>query len=129
VRPRDDLGLATLEATLVIALVVPLLFAVIAFGDAFQRWLGQSAATVQAARFAGEVGGDTPEVRALLADALRSSGIDPARATVEIEPARVGWREPLRVSVRSDARLAIPFLFDVTVPLRSTAISRGELSR
>jgi len=49
--------------------------------------------------------------------------------TVTIEPARVGWREPVRVSVTSEQRVAIPFLFATTLPLRSSALARGEVNR
>ena len=126
---RDDQGLATLEAILMITILVPLLFSVIEFGDLFQRWLAQESATIQAARYAAEVGGDTPEVRALLDDALRSSGIEPSRISLEIAPSRVGWRQPLRVTVRSVASIAIPFLFSADVPLRTTAVVRGEVGR
>ena len=125
----DESGMAAIETVLTVTILVPLLFGVVAFGDAFQRWLAQDAAVVQAARFAAEVGGDTPEVRALLADSLRASGIDPGRAAVEIDPAQVGWREPLRVTVVSDARLDIPFVLHATIPLRSTAVARGEVNR
>jgi len=126
---RDERGLATLETTLMITILVPLLFAVIEFGDIFQRWLAQESATVQVARFAAEVGGDTPAVRALLDDSLRQSGIDPSRSTVEITPTAVGWRQPLTVTVRTDAMLAIPFLLNTAIPLRTTAVTRGELNR
>ncbi len=112
-----------------ITVLVPLLFAVLEFGDLFQRWLAQESATVQAARYAAEVGGDAPEVRALLADALIAAGIDPARVVVDITPSRVGWRQPLTVSVQSEAALAIPFALSTTVPLRTTAIVRGEINR
>ena len=126
---RDDPGLATLEATFAIAILVPLLFALLGFGSALERWLAQDAATIQAARYAGEVGGDLPAVRSLLADDLRASGIDPAGVEVEIVPAKVGWREPIRVSVVSAHALVIPLLFSTTLPLRSSAISRGEVNR
>jgi len=112
-----------------ITILVPLLFAVIEFGDVFQRWVAQESATVQVARYAAELGGDAPEVRALLDDSLRLSGIDPARSSLDVSPARVGWRQPLTVTVRTDATVAIPFLFATTIPLRTTAIVRGELNR
>jgi Flp pilus assembly protein TadG len=126
---RDDTGLATLETTLMITILVPLLFAVIEFVDVFQRWLAQESATVQVARYAAELGGDTPEVRALLDESLRQSGIDPARSTLDITPSRVGWREPLTITVRTSATVAIPFLLTTAIPLRTTAIVRGELAR
>ena len=108
---------------------MPLLFSVLEFGTALERWLAQDAATVQAARYAGEVGGDAPQVRAFLAEELRGAGIAPDRVSVEIVPSRVGWREPIRVSLTSAYPVSIPFLFSTSVPLRSSAISRGELNR
>jgi hypothetical protein len=108
---------------------VPLLFAVLEFGSALERWLAQDAATVQAARYAGELGGDAAELRSFIADELRGAGIDPDRVSVEVAPSRVGWREPIRVSLASTHPVSIPFLFATTVPLRSSAISRGELNR
>jgi hypothetical protein len=126
---RDERGLATLEATFAITILVPLLFAILEFGAALERWLAQDAVTIQAARYAGEVGGDGPEVRGFLSDHLRASGIDPSRAAVEVAPSRVGWREPIRVSVASEYRVSIPFLFSTSIPIRSTAISRGEVNR
>ena len=108
---------------------MPLLFSILEFGSALERWLAQDAATVQAARYAGEIGGDAPELRRFLADELRAAGIDPDRVTIDVAPSRVGWREPVRVSLSSFYPLSIPFLFSTTVPLRSSAISRGEINR
>ena len=125
----DDRGLATLETTFAITILVPLLFSILEFGSALERWLAQDAATVQAARYAGELGGDAPELRHFLAEQLRAAGIEPDRVTVEVSPSRVGWREPVRLSVSSSFPVTIPFLFSTTVPLRSSAISRGELNR
>jgi len=126
---RGDQGLATLETTFAITMLVPLLFSVLEFGSALERWLAQDAATVQAARYAGELGGDAPELRAFLAEQLRVAGIDPERVSIEVAPSRVGWREPVRVSLSSAYPVSIPFLFSTSVPLRSSAISRGEVNR
>jgi len=126
---HNDRGLATLETTFAITMLVPLLFSILEFGSALERWLAQDAATVQAARYAGELGGDTPALRQFLAEQLRGAGIDPDRVSVEVVPSRVGWREPVRVSVSSAHPVTIPFLFSTTVPLRSSAISRGEVNR
>ncbi|MDE3194402.1 MAG: pilus assembly protein [Chloroflexota bacterium] len=126
---RGEQGSATLETILMILVLLPLLFAVVEFGDVFHRWLAQDAATAHAARYAAEVGGDTPEVRARLEESLRDAGIDPRRATIEIAPPRVGWRERVTVSVRTDAQIAVPFVLTTVLPLRSTAVARGELAR
>lgn len=127
---RREQGSTAVEAVLALTMLTPLLFSIVAFGDALQRWIGQDAATAQAARFAGEVGGDTPEVRALLADALRSAGIDPQKAEISIAPARVGWREPITVRVRTRYPLAIPFLpIASELALTSRFVARGEVNR
>lgn len=126
---RDEGGLVTLEATFALVLLVPLLFSILEFGVAMERWVAQDAVTVQAARYAGEVGGDSPDVRRLIADQLRASGIEPTGVRVEITPGRVGWREPVRVTLASEHRVIIPFVYSTTVPLRSSAIGRGEVNR
>ncbi len=128
-RRDEDRGTATLETTLMIVVLLPVLFAILQFGDAFHRWLAQDAATAHAARYAAELGGDAPEVRSMLSEALRDAGIDPGRAQVEIVPAQVGWREPIRVSVRTDLVIAIPFALTTVLPLRSSAAARGEVAR
>lgn len=128
-RFRDEVGLATLETTLMVVILVPLLFGVIQFGWLFQRWLAAETVAAHAARLAGEIGGDGDELRRYVAAELTEVGIDPARVRVDVQPARVGWREPVRVSVRSDERIDLPFLFSATVPLSATAVARGELSR
>lgn len=122
-------GAVTLETTLAITVLVPMLFAILQFGGAFQRWSAQDAIAVQAARHAGELGGDAQAVRDGIARSLRAGGIDPASVEVTVEPASVGWREPVRVSLRSQARITLPFLWSTTMPLSSTAIARGELAR
>lgn len=126
---RSEAGSTAIETVLAMTMLVPLLFSIVAFGDALQRWIGQDAATAQAARFAGEVGGDLPEVRALLSDSLRSAGVDPERARISIAPSRVGWREPVTVLVSSQHRLAIPFVPAFELTLRSEFVARGEVNR
>lgn len=126
---RDDLGMATLETTLMIVILVPLLFAILEFGWLTQRWLAQDGVALQAARFAGELGGDRPELRSYVQEQLRLVGIEPSRVIVDVEPADVGWREPVRVSLRTDERVAVPFLFTTTITVRSTAVARGEVNR
>ena len=121
--------MATVETTLMLLILVPLLFAVIEFGSLFQRWLAAESIAMHAARYAGEIGGDDPGLRTFIARELTEINVDPARATVEVAPTRVAWREPVRVTVRVDEQIALPFLFSATVPISATAIARGELSR
>jgi len=121
--------MATLETTLMVVILVPLLFAILEFGWLTQRWLAQDGVALQAARYAGEIGGDRPELRSYVQEQLRLVGIEPTRVTVDVEPAFVGWREPVRVSLHTEERIAVPFLFATTVMMRSTAVARGEINR
>ena len=125
----EDQGMATLETTLMVVILVPLLFAILEFGWLTQRWLAQDGVALQAARYAGELGGDRPELRSYVQEQLRLVGIEPSRVFMEVEPAYVPWREPVRVSLRTEERIAVPFVFATTVTVRSTAVARGELGR
>lgn len=124
-----DEGAVTLETTLALTILVPVLFAILQFGGALQRWSAQDAIAVQGARQAAELGGDSTELRLAIESSLRSSGIDPSNVTVSVEPPTVGWREPIRVRLRSEARITIPFLLTTSLPLSSSAVARGELAR
>jgi len=125
----EDQGLATLETTLMVVILVPLLFAILEFGSLTQRWLAQDGVAVQAARYAGELGGDRPELRSYVQQQLRLVGIEPSRVIIEVEPAFVSWREPVRVSLHTEERVTIPFLLTTKIAVRSTAVARGEISR
>lgn len=125
----EEQGLATLETTLMVVILVPLLFAILEFGWLTQRWLAQDGVALQAARYAGELGGDRPELRSYVQEQLRLVGIEPSRVSMDVEPAIVSWRQPVRVSLRTDERIAIPFVFATTITVRSTAVARGEVSR
>lgn len=124
----DD-GAITLETTLALTMLIPILFAILQFGAALQRWSAQDAIAVQGARQAAEQGGDSAALRLAIDSSLRVSGIDPQSVTVSVEPSVVGWREPVRVRLHSDARLTIPFLLTTSLPIRSSAVGRGELAR
>ena len=127
--PHDDQGLATVETTLMVVILVPLLFGVIEFGWLFQRWLAADTVAVHAARYAGELGGDSVDLRSYIARELTDAGIDPARVGIEVDPIRVGWRQPIRVSVRSNERIDLPFAFSTSLLISATGISRGEVNR
>ena len=126
---RDDQAMATLETTLMVVILIPLLFAILEFGWLTQRWLAQDGVALQAARYAGELGGDRPELRSYIDVQLRSVGIDPSRVSTTVEPEYLSWREPVRVSLQTEERIAIPFLFATSVTMRSTAVARGEVNR
>ena len=126
---RDERGLATLETTLMVVILVPLLFGVIEFGWLFQRWLAAETVAAHAARYAGELGGDAAELRSFIARELTDVGIDPARVAIEVDPIRVSWRQPIRVSVRSNERIDLPFAFSAPLVLSATGIARGEVNR
>lgn len=126
---REQAGLVTLETTLMVVILVPLLFGVIEFGWLFQRWLAADTVAVHAARYAGELGGDAPVLRSYIASELSAVRIDPARVAVEVVPPRVAWRQPVRVTIRARERIALPFALSTDVVLSASAVARGELNR
>ena len=112
-----------------VVVLVPLLFAILEFGWLTQRWLAQDGVALQAARYAGELGGDRPELRSYIQEQLRLVGIEPSRVVIEVEPAYVAWRDPVRVSLRTDEPIVLPFVFATTLTVRSSAVARGEVNR
>ena len=126
---RSERGLATVEAILVVPLVlVPVLLAVIVFGRLEHTRLVVDAAAAAGARQASVIGGDGVSVRQRIAAELSDGGIDASRAMVIIEPAIAGWGEPIRVRVEIAERAAIPFLGDWAVPLSGEFITRSEVT-
>ena len=126
---REDAGLATVETTLMVVILVPLLFGVIEFGALFQRWLAAETVAAHAARLAGELGGDDAALRSFIATELGAVGIDASHVCVEVDPARVTWRQPVRVTLRSDERIDLPFIFGSPVTISASAVARGEVQR
>jgi hypothetical protein len=126
---REERGLATVETILMVVILVPLLFGVIEFGWLFQRWLAAESVAAHAARLAGEIGGDGDSLRAYIARQLTDVGVDPSRVVVEVTPQRVAWREPVRVSLRSQERIELPFALSTSVLVSASAVARGEVNR
>ena len=128
--PRcSERGLATVEAVLVVPLVlVPILLAVVVFGQLSHTRLVVDAAAAAGARQAAVVGGDGSVVRERIATELRDGGVDPSRATVLVVPSVADWGEPIRVSVTIDAQASIPFLGTWAVPLKGEFVTRSEVT-
>jgi Flp pilus assembly protein TadG len=126
---RSERGVATVEAILVVPLVlVPILLAVVVFGELSHTRLVVDAAAAAGARQAAVVGGDASTVRERIATELRDGGVDPSRATVLVVPSLADWGEPIRVSVTIDAQASIPFLGSWAVPLKGEFVTRSEVT-
>jgi hypothetical protein len=126
---RSERGLATVEAVLVVPLVlVPILLAVVVFGRLEHTRLVVDAAAAAGARQAAVVGGDATSVRERIAAELTDGGIDAARALVLVEPAVAGWGEPIRVRVEILESAGIPFLGTWAVPLSGEFVTRSEVT-
>jgi hypothetical protein len=129
-RRRGERGLATVEAVLVVPLVlVPVLLAVVAFGRLAHTRLVLDAAAAAGARQAAVVGGDSSLVRARIATELADGGLDPDRARVVIEPGVAAWGEPIRVQISIDEQAVIPFAGSWAVPLEAEFVMRSEVTR
>jgi Flp pilus assembly protein TadG len=129
-RRRGERGVATVEAVLVVPLVlVPVLFAVVVFGDLWHTRLVLDAAAAAGARQAAVVGGDSSLVRTRIATELSDGGLDPDRAVVTVEPAVAAWGEPVRVRISIQEEAAIPFAGSWAVPLDAEFVTRSEVTR
>jgi len=129
-RRRGERGLATVEAVLVVPLVlVPVLLAVVVFGRLAHTRLVLDAAAAAGARQAAVVGGDSSLVRTRIATELSDGGVDPDRARVTVEPAVAAWGEPIRVRISIQEQAAIPFAGSWPVPLDAEFVTRSEVTR
>ena len=129
-RRRGERGLATVEAVLVVPLVlVPILFAVIVFGDLSHTRLVLDAAAAAGARQAAVVGGDGSIVRTRIETELTDGGLDAGRVRVVVEPAIAAWGQPIRVRLSIDEQAAIPFAGTWAVPLEAEFVTRSEVTR
>ena len=129
-RRRGERGLATVEAVLVVPLVlVPVLLAVVVFGRLAHTRLVLDAAAAAGARQAAVVGGDSLLVRTRIATELSDGGLNPERARVIVDPSVAAWGEPIRVHVSIDEQAAIPFAGTWAVPLDAEFVTRSEVTR
>ena len=129
-RRRGERGLATVEAVLVVPLVlVPVLLAVVVFGRLAHTRLVLDAAAAAGARQAAVVGGDSALVRTRISTELSDGGLDPDRAHVTVEPSVAAWGEPIRVRISIDEQAAIPFAGTWAVPLDAEFVTRSEVTR
>ena len=129
-RRRGERGLVTVEAVLVVPLVlVPVLLAVVTFGRLAHTRLVLDAAAAAGARQAAVVGGDRAAVRTRIATELADGGLDPDRARVVVQPGVAAWGEPIRVQVSIDDQAVIPFAGSWAVPLEAEFVTRSEVTR
>lgn len=127
---RGERGLATVEAVLVVPLVlVPVLLAVVTFGRLAHTRLVLDAAAAAGARQAAVVGGDSSLVRTRIATELADGGLDPDRARVIVEPGVAAWGEPIRVQISIDEQAVIPFAGTWAVPFEAEFVTRSEVTR
>ena len=128
-RLSNQQGQETLQAIFTVAFIlVPVLFSTLEIGNVLHLWIGQHAAAAAGARVAGEMGEDDAEVRDRIDAELRGAGLDPANCVVRVSPERVGWHEPITVSITSRRHIGVPFLFQRDLDLVSSFTARGEVN-
>jgi Flp pilus assembly protein TadG len=127
---RSERGLATVEAVLVVPLVlVPVLLAVVVLGRLTHTRLVLDAAAAAGARQAAVIGGDGSIVRTRIATELTDGGLDADRVQVVVVPEVAAWGEPIRVQLSIDEQAAIPFAGTWAVPLEAEFVTRSEVTR
>ena len=128
-RLRDGRGQATVEAVLVVPLVlVPVLFGVVTFGELEHTRLVLDSAAAAGARQAAVDGQDDQAVRDRISLELQDGGLDPATATVTVTPAMAAWGQPISVHISITSRASIPFLGGWDVPMSSDFTTRSEVT-
>ncbi len=128
-RLRDERGLATVEAVIVVPLVlVPVLFGVVTFGELEHTRLVLDSAAAAGARQAAVDGQDDQSVRDRIALELQDGGLDPATASITVTPAVAAWGQPINVHVAITSRASIPFLGGWDVPMSSDFTTRSEVT-
>ena len=126
---RSERGLATVEAVLVVPLVlVPVLLGVVVFGSLEHTHLVLDAAAAAGARAAAVAGADTPAVRARIDTELADGGLSAANAQVTVDPSVAAWGQPISVRVAIAGQASIPFLGTWSVPMSSTFVTRSEVT-
>jgi Flp pilus assembly protein TadG len=128
-RLRDERGLATVEAVIVVPLVlVPVLFGVVTFGELEHTRLVLDSAAAAGARQAAVDGQDDQSVQDRIALELQDGGLDPATASITVTPTIAAWGQPITVHVAITSRASIPFLGGWDVPMSSDFTTRSEVT-
>jgi hypothetical protein len=128
-RTRYQRGQETLQAVLAVSfMLLPVLLGMLELGGLLHVWMGQQAAAAIGARVAGERGQDDQIVRQRIRLELAAAGLDPSRVVVTVSPSYVHWSQPITVELKSQRRIAIPFLFSKDILLTSAYVGRGEVN-
>ncbi|MEO6795917.1 MAG: hypothetical protein ABI401_10595 [Candidatus Dormibacter sp.] len=128
-RREGQRGQETLQAILAVSfMLLPVLLGIIELGGLIHLWMGQQSAAAIGARVAGERGEDDAVVRDRIRTELQAAGVSPANVAISVSPSVVRWGQPIKVSLVSHRRIAIPFLFSRNIDLQSSYVSRGEVN-
>lgn len=128
-RREGQRGQETLQAILAVSfMLLPVLLGIIELGGLIHLWMGQQSAAAIGARVAGERGEDDAVVRDRIRTELQAAGVSPAKVAISVSPSVVRWGQPIKVSLVSHRRIAIPFLFSRNIDLQSSYVSRGEVN-
>jgi Flp pilus assembly protein TadG len=130
VRRRDQRGQETLQAILVVSLVLlPMLVGILTFSTLVHASIATQAAAAAGARAAGVAGEFGPDQLDAVLAALRSNDIDPNACIIASSSGTVRLDQPISVTVRCPEHVGIPFLFERDVQLGATVVGRGEVNR
>jgi Flp pilus assembly protein TadG len=129
-RRRDQRGQETLQAILVVSLVLlPMLVGILTFSTLVHASIATQAAAAAGARAAGVAGEFGPDQLDAVLAALRSNDIDPNACIIASSSGTVRLDQPISVTVRCPEHVGIPFLFERDVQLSATVVGRGEVNR
>lgn len=105
---KAERGAVAAEFALVVGLLVLLTFTLFELAVVLNRQVVLVQAAREGVRRAVVEGGDTREVREVIAAQLRAGGLDPDRVTVSIRPRSAGYGATLYVRLDTELRPVTP---------------------
>ena len=129
-RARGDRGAAAVEFALVVPLLFLLVFGMIDFGWAINRYTVLNNATREGVRLAS-LGADSSEITASVTESLEDAGLDAAAVVVGLAARRPGWRVRVVGGRRSGgtAIITVPYSTDWLMPAGQTSGDELTISK
>jgi Flp pilus assembly protein TadG len=124
---RGERGAVIAEFALILPLLALLVFGIIQFSIAFNRYQGIHAAAREGGRTASLPSSTDPQIRARVTEALAGITFDAAPA-ITIQPGPCANRpgQQVRVTVTAPHTVRVPFLPNQTVTLTGRGVFRCE---
>ena len=110
-----------------LALLAPLFAVMITLGDLWADQIALDHVAASAVRRAAAQGGDSKQLRGAVAADLAAAGLPADSVSVQVDPARPAWQEPVTVRLNFPREIAVPLLGSWSLQLSSEFSARNEV--